>query len=164
MTSPSYDRARGHASGYDVVDLGYNYRMDDIRAAIGLVQLEKLPQDVAERRRVRALYLELLSDQPRVTVPFRDCRDTASNYIFPVVLNGSSAPERESIRQQLANRGIQTSVHYPAAHRFSIYKVDDARLPRTSYAADAEITLPMYQRLTDDQVQEVVRTLLSAIP
>ncbi|MGD1098455.1 MAG: DegT/DnrJ/EryC1/StrS family aminotransferase [Bryobacteraceae bacterium] len=163
MTTPSYDRACGHSSSYDVTELGYNYRLDDIRAAIGIAQLEKLPQDLIQRARVRALYIELLADHPRITIPFRDWRGVVSNYIFPVVLNEFSASQREHVRQKLAESGIQTSVHYPAAHRFDFYKTEDGRLPRTSYTADAEITLPLYRSLSDEHVRDVARALLAAI-
>lgn len=163
MTTPSYDRARGHTSSYDVTALGYNYRMDDIHAAIGTVQLEKLPQDLSERAAVRSLYLRLLADHPRVVIPFRDWCGPVSNYIFPIVLRGSSASEREGIRQRLVASGIQTSVHYPAAHRFTFYDTDDVLLPQTSYVSDTEITLPLYRTLGEDQVRTVAAALLSAL-
>jgi len=54
MTTASYDRAKGHAALYDVVADGYNYRMDDIRSALALVQLSKLSADLARRAEVRA--------------------------------------------------------------------------------------------------------------
>ena len=56
MTSLSFDRAKGHSTEYDVVELGYNYRMDDIRASIGIVQLDKLEKDLNIRAELRAYY------------------------------------------------------------------------------------------------------------
>ena len=58
MTSLSYERAKGHATSYDVVDLGYNYRMDDIRSSIGIVQLDKLKNDLNKRVKIRESYIK----------------------------------------------------------------------------------------------------------
>ena len=57
MTSMSYERAKGHSTAYDVIDLGYNYRMDDIRASIGMVQLDKIQGDLDKRAQARKWYL-----------------------------------------------------------------------------------------------------------
>ena len=70
MTTVSYDRARGHAASYDVVELGYNYRLDDLRAALGIVQLSKMPEDLLSRARLRTAYEQMLSDIDEVLVPF----------------------------------------------------------------------------------------------
>jgi dTDP-4-amino-4,6-dideoxygalactose transaminase len=59
MTSMSYERAKGHSTSYDVVELGYNYRMDDLRSAIGLVQLDKIEADLEKRAQVRKWYIQL---------------------------------------------------------------------------------------------------------
>ncbi len=58
MTSLSYERAKGHSTSYDVIDLGFNYRMDDIRASIGIVQLDKLENDLNKRAYIRKMYID----------------------------------------------------------------------------------------------------------
>ena len=63
----------------------------------------------------------------------------------------------------MARRGIQTSVHYPAAHRFSIYSRAAAKLPTTEHVTDHEITLPLFPRMTDAIVGEVVAALSEAL-
>ncbi|MFC2174227.1 DegT/DnrJ/EryC1/StrS family aminotransferase, partial [Acidobacteriota bacterium] len=140
MTTVSWDRARGHASSYDVVDVGFNYRMDDIRAALALAQLEKLDRILARRKQLRCLYLELLSDYPWLIIPFRTFDGPTANYIFPVILSEGGRNRRESVRSQLHNAGIQTSVHYPPVHQFSVYNAG-RELPQTENFADQEITL-----------------------
>lgn len=152
MTSMSYERSKGHSTAYDVVDLGYNYRMDDIHAAIGIVQLNKLRADLERRAEIRRLYLTHLKDIKQITIPFANYNSFASNYIFPVLLNDSTPEKRNMIREKLAEAGIQTSVHYPAAHRFSIYTQFYQDLPKTDYAADNLITLPMYSKLEEKEV------------
>ncbi|MBR6091531.1 MAG: DegT/DnrJ/EryC1/StrS family aminotransferase [Bacteroidales bacterium] len=163
MTTMSYQRAGGHATTYDIVELGYNYRLDDIRAAIAIEQLKKLPGDLERRIAVRKRYLEKLANVKGVVVPFADCNEFVSNYIMPVVLTNSTKEKRDAIREKIHEAGVQTSVHYPAIHRFSIYRDFKAQLPVTEYVTDNEITLPMYASLTDADVDFIVETLNKAL-
>jgi dTDP-4-amino-4,6-dideoxygalactose transaminase len=87
MSTMSYQRASGHATEYDITCLGYNYRMDDIRAAIAIEQLNKLQGDLEARVAVRKRYIENLSKNDRIVVPFADCEEFTSNYIFPIIIN-----------------------------------------------------------------------------
>ncbi len=163
MTTMSYQRASGHATVYDIVELGYNFRMDDIRASIAIEQLKKLPKDLNKRTEVRKRYVEKLSSIKGVVVPFADCNEFTSNYIMPVVLTQGTKEDRDAIREKIHAAGIQTSVHYPAIHRFSIYKNFGAVLPQTEYVTDHEITLPMYAALTMEQVDFICETLDKAV-
>ena len=159
MTTMSYQRASGHATNYDIAELGYNYRLDDIRASLGIVQLEKLRDDLKKRNQIREWYLEYLSDLDFLEIPFRNYRGFASNYIFPVVLRNSTAEKRDLIRTGLHENGIQTSIHYPAVHRFSVYKEFSRELPKTEYVADNEITLPMYAKLEKEKIEYISRKI-----
>ena len=163
MTTMSYQRASGHATSYDIVDLGYNFRLDDIRASIAVVQMKKLQKDLEERILVRKRYVEQLSKISGVIVPFVDNTEFVSNYIMPVILKDSTSEIRDRIRDTLHAAGIQTSVHYPAIHKFSIYKELNAFLPQTEYVTDNELTLPMYATLTNEQVDFIVETLDKAV-
>jgi dTDP-4-amino-4,6-dideoxygalactose transaminase len=160
MTSMSYERSKGHSTAYDVIELGYNYRIDDIHSSIALAQLEKLHDDLVKRAKIRSRYLENLKSISRITVPFKTNKEFVSNYIFPVVLNDSNAEYREEVRSRLHQAGIQTSVHYPSANRFSIYRqYDRGGLEYSEYAADNEITLPMYAKLTEEQIDYITDTI-----
>lgn len=163
MTTMSYQRAKGHATAYDIVDLGFNFRMDDIRASIGVVQMNKLRPDLEARVKVRATYLEQLASLEQVIVPFIDNKEFVSNYIMPIVLKDSTIEKRDSVRNFLHSKGIQTSNHYPAIHRFSVYKDYPANLPVTEYVCDNEITLPMYAALSEDEIKYIVETLKNAL-
>jgi dTDP-4-amino-4,6-dideoxygalactose transaminase len=185
MTTTSYQRAGGHSTKYDVVALGYNFRMDDLRAALGIVQLAKLKDDLLKRAQVRAWYEELLAGVPGVIVPFcnrqgsgfrvqgsvseQEVKDGGrssplySNYIFPIMLTEGDADFRDGVRDRLHAAGVQTSVHYPATHRFSIYQSQDAKLPLTEFASDHLITLPMYSKLTQEDITFVVAALREAL-
>lgn len=161
MTTMSYDRARGHSTGYDVVELGYNYRLDDIRAALAISQFKKLPDDMEKRKKLREQYIEQLSDYPQIEIPFKNCRDYVSNYIFSIVLKDSSVREREEVRRKLSEKGIQTSVHYPAVHRFEIYRHEGSKesLPITEYVSDCEITLPLFGNLKSEELTYICSNL-----
>lgn len=162
MTTMSFQRASGHATAYDVVRLGYNYRMDDIHAAIGLAQMDKIEADLNKRIEIRALYQKLLASVPGVSIPFRDNTEFVSNYVFPVVLKNLSEEQRDNFRNALHAKGIQTSIHYPAVHKFSIYQ-DSVALPKTEKAVEQLVTLPMYASLTPEQIAEIVDAVASCL-
>lgn len=156
MTSMSYERAKGHSTEYDVIEFGFNYRMDDIRSAIGVVQLDKIQEDLEKRAQIRKTYLDLLGNIDGIIIPFQDYKEFSSNYVMPIILKDSTYEKRNKVRKELGELGIQTSVHYPAVHRFSIYKENYTDLPITDYLADNLITLPMYSKLTIDEVTFIV--------
>lgn len=163
MSTMSYQRATGHATEYDITELGYNYRMDDIRAAIAIEQLKKLPGDLEARISVRKHYVDRLAPCEQIVIPFSDNKEFVSNYIFPVVLRHSDKEHRNRVRDIIHSAGIQTSVHYPAIHRFSIYRDYGAVLPMTEYVSDCEITLPMYAALTNQEIDYICDVFLDAI-
>ena len=159
MTTMSYERSTGHSTSYDVIGLGYNYRYNDILAGIALVQLDKLMPDIESRRKIRDRYIELLGNDERIIIPFKDYNVFSSLYICPMVLRDGDAEYRDALRAYMAEKGVQTSMHYPPAHRFSIYKELPANLPVTEFVADHEFTIPMYGALTDGEIDYICRTI-----
>lgn len=159
MSSTSFDRSKGHSTDYDVVETGYNYRMDDLRASVGIVQLKKLRKDIDKRIFLRKLYLDNMLDINEIIMPFKYYNGYSSNYIFPIVLKNSNVVKRDKIRIKLAEAGIQTSIHYPAVHLFSIYKDRYFKLPKTEYISDNLITLPMYSSLEEKNNKLITDTL-----
>jgi dTDP-4-amino-4,6-dideoxygalactose transaminase len=160
MTTSSYDRAQGHATKYDIRQVGFNYRLDDIRSAIGLVQLEKLAEDLRQRKALAGLYHRLLAGLAEITVPFAGKTDTSTNYIFPIVLNENCAIERDEFRARLEQvYGIQTSMHYPPVHKFTQYEDHRTVLPVTDYIVSHELTLPIYYAMTAEQVSYVCQSV-----
>jgi dTDP-4-amino-4,6-dideoxygalactose transaminase len=156
MTSSSWDRDKGHAYEYDVVRRGYNYRIDEIRSAIGRVQLAKLQVANANRRQITTWYRERLADVP-VTIPFADqpVSDTSA-HVFVVVTR--SGEERDRLNQRLRDQDVQTSRHYPPSHLFSIYRSEAAAsgsLSRTESFARRVLTLPLHPKMTVSEVDRV---------
>ncbi len=164
MTSLSYDRSKGHATTYDVVSLGYNYRIDDLRSAIGLAQLEKIEEDIKKRKEKRESYIKYLEKCGKIIIPFKNYTEISSNYIFVIVLKDSDCQKRDHVRTLLAESGIQTSVHYPAVHRFSIYKhLDPSDLHNTEYVSDNLITLPFFSKLSEQDIKKVAEKCVEYI-
>jgi dTDP-4-amino-4,6-dideoxygalactose transaminase len=164
MTTLTWDRHRGHAHTYDVVAQGFNYRMDELRAAIGLVQLGRLPAANLQRARLVARYRSLLDGQAGAIVPFRDTSVDSSAHHLAVVILPRATP-RDAVREALREKGIQTSVHYPPIHRFSLYAraATGRPLPRTEDIAERLVTLPLFPHMTDDQVDWVAAEILEAL-
>src|SRR5215210_5383809 len=162
MTTLTWDRHRGHASTYDVVLPGLNYRLDEIRAAMGLVQLRFLSEENTARARLARLYGEALDGVNGYAMAFSDrLGDPSSAHHLAVALVPDAA-SRDRIRAELVERRIQTSVHYPPIHGFSAYRdLEPSRsLPQTDDAAARLLTLPLFARMTDEQLGLVVDALL----
>ena len=155
MTTLSYERGKGHATTYDVVDLGFNYRLDDIRAALLLAQIQKLDSDSEKRVQIRWKYIEKLQNNKNIIIPYNHVTYKSSNYIFPIILRQSGSVFRDTVREKLKDKGIETSVHYPPVHRFSIYRNENILLPITEVVGDSLITLPFFFNLSDGEIEYV---------
>jgi dTDP-4-amino-4,6-dideoxygalactose transaminase len=162
MTSLTYDRHQGHAYSYDVVDLGYNYRIDEIRSALGLEQLKKLVTNNTLRKTWTERYWQALTDTG-VGLPFKGKAGSPSYHIFPMLLPPSI--NRKAFIDTLRAEGIQTSIHYPPTHRFTYYqsRYGTIFLPRTEYVSEREVTLPLYPRMGAERVDLVVDSIIRAI-
>jgi dTDP-4-amino-4,6-dideoxygalactose transaminase len=163
MTSGTLDRDRGHAYSYDVVMLGYNYRMDELRAALGIEQLRRLPEWNENRRRATITYREQLESLlPQVTIPFETVEPSAC-HIMPIVLPDDA--DRGHVMETLRDHGIQSSIHYPVVHGFSYYRqlLGEQRLPASEAFSDRELTLPLHASLSDDDIRTIVRALKTAL-
>lgn len=160
MTSGSWQQHRGLTSGYDVVGPGRNYRMDEPRAALLLSRLGVLAEDVATRRERTTRYRRLLADVPGVSVPYPDAAvPDSSCYVMAVLVDPAV---RGELRVRLRERhGVQTSLFYPPVHRFTAYRerLGELSLPRTEACSAAEVTLPLFPHLTDEQQDRVVAGL-----
>jgi dTDP-4-amino-4,6-dideoxygalactose transaminase len=168
MTTMSWERHQGHASSYDVVDLGFNYRIDEIRSALGQVQLGKLEANNRRRGELTQRYQNHLRQVPSLSMPFINHAASNAFHLFPVLL--PPVCERSHFMEKMKRRGIQTSVHYPPVHRFHYYQKhfqDGAgALPLTEEVSRREVTLPLHAVMTEDDVDfvcHVVGEILSQV-
>jgi dTDP-4-amino-4,6-dideoxygalactose transaminase len=163
MTTGTMQRLAERTLGYDVTMLGYNYRMDELRAAIGLVQLRNLRRWNEKRGKLSGLYRRLLRLHcPEVAVPFSTPRPS-SYHVLPVVL--PKGADRQCVADRLRDAGIRTTVHYPPIHRFSWYqsRFPSVCLPQTEEFCRRELTLPLHPKLEERDVETVVRALAEAV-
>jgi dTDP-4-amino-4,6-dideoxygalactose transaminase len=163
MTSGTRQRLDSRSPEYDVTMLGFNYRMDELRAAIGLAQLRKLTGWNDSRRRLSLHYRQLMAEQcPSVMVPFANSWPS-THHLMPVVLPRGIG--RQSVIDGLRNDGVQTTIHYPPVHRMTFYReiCPGFVLPRTDEFARRELTLPLHPRMTPATVELVVNSLAAAL-
>lgn len=171
MTRSSYDHYNS-ASGlsgpgeYDVRVAGHNFRMDDLRAAIGREQLRKLPDANLRRRQVAESMREQLAARcPDLKVPFSQ-HDPAesSHHLFAALLPGGV--DRRLFMLRLAEAGVQTSIHYTPLHRFAhtagIWP-EPPHLPMLESIEKRLVTLPLGPRMTEAQMGIVVDAVAGAL-
>jgi dTDP-4-amino-4,6-dideoxygalactose transaminase len=163
MTALTWDRHRGHAHSYDVVTHGYNYRLDEIRAAIGSVQLGRLNDENARRARLVALYRAALDGVNDIVMPFAPRAEAQPAHHLAVIV----LPERcvrDEVRAAMAAAGVQTSVHYPPIHEFTAYREGERQrtLPVTEAVASRLLTLPLYPHMSEADVSAVASAVLAA--
>ena len=138
MSSGSWSRFTGETDSYDVRGLGFNYRLDEPRAALLLSRLQRLERDVQRRRELTRAYRDKLAGVDGVGVPYTDDGVAhATCYVMPVVVDDEE--RRDAVRRHMKQRGVQTSLLYPAVHEFTAYRERYGlpSLPRSEHIARA---------------------------
>lgn len=165
MTTLTWDRHRGHARGYDVVDLGYNYRIGEVASALGLAGLAGLDRANARRAAVVEGYRRRLREIPGLSSPFEGAPGRSACHLFPVLLPPDLP--REGVAAAMQGAGVQTSVHYHPIHLFSYYRRRfggrEGLLPVTEDVAEREITLPLYPGMDDSTIEYVMDALSAGV-
>jgi perosamine synthetase len=145
-------------------EVGYNYRMTDLQAAIGLVQLERLPEMLDKRQSLALWYSERLAAIPWLVVPQvpEGCRHNFQSYM--VRLQDDAPVTRDQLMQLLLNRGVSSRRGIMAIHREAPYS--DARwdrlLPITNLVTDTALVLPLFHEMTDEEQDSVIECLEQA--
>ena len=163
MTTTTHQRLNSRTPQYDVTMLGFNYRMDELRAAIGLVQLKQLQSWNGIRLALTLLYRRLIAQHcPSVQVPFSGC-NLSAYHIMPVLL--PAFVNRQNLIDYLRAAGIQTTIHYPPVHLLSLYRqlYPNLHLPRTEAFAGRELTLPLHPRISTSMVEMIVACLAEVV-
>ena len=160
MSSGTWDRHRGHATDYDVVDFGVNARLTEVQAAMGETGLPELPVHNAVRRRLLGAYADAFAGTD-IRMAFAGETSTTGHIAVTVLPEAGSRPR---LREVLAGHGIQSSFHYPPIHSLSAYREMVSRsLPHTDKAAEHYVTLPLHPYLTDDDIRDVASIVLRAL-
>jgi dTDP-4-amino-4,6-dideoxygalactose transaminase len=163
MSSLTLDRHKGRTISYDVIRTGLNFRSDEIHAALGLVQLDKLAQSNLRRKELADYYRVKLAAVKGIDMPFKNVNNTVPSYhVLPIILN--KRIDRIDLINRLKEAGIQSSIHYPSFHQFSAFKSLNLNpSPIADQISERELTLPLYPGLTFDQIDLVVSTINSSL-
>lgn len=147
--------------GYVQEELGYNYRLSDLGAALGLGQLKKLERFLDARRQTYALYKRLLDRlDPELIAPLPEYPDrTSAHHLMPVQIDFARIKRsRGEVMESLKNRGIGSQVHYIPVHSQPYYRSHDS-CPKAERFSSRELSLPMYPGLEPADVERVVSAL-----
>lgn len=144
--------------------LGYNYRMTDIQAALGTVQVRRFDEILAQRDRVAGLYRERLADERRLTLQRIPAECRISWFVFVVRLSDSyDRAQRDGILRKLQSQGIGCSVYFPPIHLQPFYQEQfgyrQGDFPITEALSDRTMALPFHNHLTEAEIDRVVKAL-----
>ncbi len=167
MEALSWDKYHGRISSYDIERLGYNYRITEIQSALGLVQLKKLDRNNRKRRGLVEIYRSELQGMKGISIPFLQSEDYPSYHLFPILVRNEqealSSIRRDRLMEGLRNFKIQTSIHYPPIHLFSLYRKHfgfrKGMLPKTEEVSRGEITLPLHPRMKAEDVKWIANRM-----
>ncbi|MCB2154112.1 DegT/DnrJ/EryC1/StrS family aminotransferase [bacterium] len=165
MSTGTWQRHHGDASRYDVEAMGYNYRLDEVRAAMGRQQLRKLPEYTQRRTHAAAMLRDRLQPltERGLQIPFATPRGTPVHHLFVVLLPPGT--DRWKFRESLKSQGIQTSFHYPALHSFTHTRrmFEGLELPVLDSLIDRLVTLPMGPHLDEEKIDLIGKAVEGAL-
>jgi perosamine synthetase len=143
-------------------EVGYNYRMTDLQAAVGLVQLRRLDEMLAKRRALAARYTQRLSHLSWMITPTEPAGCVSNFQSYMVRLTEQTPVGRDELMQRMLNRGIATRRGIMATHREAPYLPGnwDARLPVTNLVTDSAMILPLYHQMTEDDQDHVIDSII----
>ncbi|HSO83540.1 UDP-4-amino-4,6-dideoxy-N-acetyl-beta-L-altrosamine transaminase [Thiocapsa sp.] len=150
---------------YHQIELGFNYRMTDIQAALGASQLQRLDDHVARREALAARYDQLLADLPVLT-PYRDPRHRSALHLYPIQIDDAAGPNRLAVFQALRQAGIGVNLHYIPVHTQPDYRrlgFKHGDFPVAEAYYSRAISLPLFPTLTEPQQTQVVDALSAAV-
>jgi dTDP-4-amino-4,6-dideoxygalactose transaminase len=155
LSSQAWDRHHEAAPKYELVDTGFNYRLDDPKAALAHALLGRLDEENRRRAAIDAAYREAFAElDPIEPTAAPEPGSRCSHCMFTAVL--AEGVDRDRIRASLAADGVQTSIHYPPVHLSASHAAAGVRLPRTEDYARRAVTLPMFPQMSAEQRDLVI--------
>jgi perosamine synthetase len=163
------ERNQGRAPNMDITEhvrLGFNYRLTDVEAAIGVAQLERAEELLARRGRVAELYREALSDVEALVLPCQDGGAERRSWFLYVVQLPDDA-DRDVVIAELRDRGIAAKAYLPCIHLLSFYRerfgFQPGEFPVAERVAERSVALPFFPGMTEGQVDRVAAALAEAV-
>ena len=155
----------GDHGKFDWRDSGFNFRMPEVMGAIGLVQLERLPDAVRLRREVAARYSAALGGRSGVVLPRERTPEDANYQLYTIRLTGRGA--RDRVQAAMSLRRVGTRLYYPAFHRQGVFResgpFEDADYPNALEYERTALSLPIFPGLTGEEQDCVITCLLEAL-
>jgi perosamine synthetase len=143
--------------------LGYNYRMSEINAALGIAQMRRLDEIIKKRQRVAMMYIDRLAGHPELVLPTIDPETVMSWFVFVVRLAPSySAEERDRVIAGLRRQDIGSSDYFPCIHLQPFYRemgFKDGMFPIAERVSQRTLALPFHNDLTEHEIDVVCHTL-----
>jgi len=159
------ERNQGRAPDMGWLDhdrLGFNYRLDDLSCALGVAQLERLDEMLAERARLAGLYSEALADVEELVLPCPDAGGARRSW-FVYVVQLPPGVDRDAAVLALRARGVDSKPYLPAIHLYSFYRERyghrEGEFPICEDVARRSLALPFFPGLTDSEVERVVEAV-----
>lgn len=154
------DQGKGYSWEYAVDELGFKYHMNDITAALGLVQLDKLPDLNRRRRELAERYTRMMGDLDWLELPRE--KDYAQSAWHNYVIKVNDPSDRDPLMQFLGDRGIATGMHYIPNHLYEVYKrFNRGVLPVAETVWRRLVTLPLYPDLSDSDQDHIVESIVA---
>ena len=147
---------------YQQIDLGFNYRMNDIQAALGLNQIKRIDEFVSRRHHIAKLYNTQLNDLS-IKIPFQTNNFYSSYHLYPILIKKNSFNKiQKQVYEELRNNNIAANLHYIPVHRHPYYenlgfKKND--FPVAEKFHQEAISIPIYPGLQDQQQNYIIETL-----
>jgi perosamine synthetase len=152
-------RNHGQQSPYQHVLLGYNWRLTEMQAAIGRVQLRKLDAILARKRAIAGWMNQRLEQVPGITPPYQLPQATSAHMLYTCLVDTG----RDAVLDRLVADGIEARIYFPPAHLQPIFAEDRARLPVTEAVAGRMLSIPMHSRLLGHELAQIADTLEKAV-
>lgn len=151
---------------YDIVAPYYKCNMTDIMAGLGLAQMKRYPELLRRRQEIIAKYNEGLKDLPIIPLNHKDQSHTSSGHLYITRVNGITESQRNEIIQKMAEEGVACNVHYKPLPMLTAYKdlgFDIKNYPNAYNFYQNEITLPLYTKLTDEQIDYIIEKFIKIV-
>ncbi len=162
MSTSAIDRAKtGKPLFEEHLEIGYNYRMTDIQASIGLRQLEKLDWIIKQRREIALRYIEELKGIDQIILPTEE-EGYISNYqSFCIYINERSLKERNDLLRNLIDLGIEARRGVMTSHTEPPYRnqFKNIKLPISEKLSDRSILIPLYVPMTENEIEQVIKNI-----
>ena len=163
-TTPS-QRERAGATGYEMVELGYNYRLSDLQCALGVAQTKRLSGWIDQRRKIAAIYDEAFAGCEFIRTIDKQKNSTHAYHLYVIRVAGG---HRDEMFRFLRAKGIGATIHYPPVHLHPFYRntfgTGPGLCPVVESASDEILSLPIFPKLSSAEIEHVVETCRSFAP